>query len=369
MHCRNLEELEPMPMSPQITTAASAISETKQERLRRLSGSNGVIGALAMDQRKSLRRLIATAAGVSLDQIPDSDLVAFKTAVSEVLSPYATAILLDTEYGLGAAGRRHPSCGLLLAYESDGYENPRPHRMPELMPDLSVQRLMESGADGVKLLLHFSQDDPHGANTRKFAIVERIGSECGAVGLPFFLEPLLYEPSQPLVQTGLSPQQRQEEAFAFARRKPQLVVDLMSEFSRERYGVDILKVEFPVVAAFVEGSATFGGRAAYSMDEALQWYRRADEAASKPYIYLSAGVSSAEFLESLRLANAAGAHFSGVLCGRAHWQQGAAVFAGGGVAAFTAWLQTQGVANMKAVNSALAHAIPWHSFVPAGQRG
>ena len=356
-------------MSPQVTTAASAISEQKHERLRRLSGSNGVIGALAMDQRKSLRRLIATAARVSLDQIPDSDLTAFKTAVAEVLSPHATAILLDTEYGLGAAAQRHPSCGLLLAYESDGYENPRPHRMPALMPDLSVQRLMESGADGVKLLLHFSPDDPHGANTRKFAMVERIGSECAAVGLPFFLEPLLYEPSQPLVQTGLSPEQRHEQAFAFARRKPQQVVDLMREFSRERYGVDILKVEFPVVAAFVEGSATFGGRAAHSMDEALQWYRRADEAAGKPYIYLSAGVSSAEFLESLRLANAAGAHFSGVLCGRAHWQEGAAVFAGGGLAAFNTWLQRQGVANVKAVNSALAHAIPWHSFVPAGQRG
>lgn len=343
------------------------MSQEKQDRLRRLSGSNGVIDALAIDQRKSLRRLIAAAARVSLDQIPDSDLTAFKTAVAEVLSAHATAILLDTEYGLPATARRHPSCGLLLAYESDGYENPRPHRMPALMPELSVQRLMESGADGVKLLLHFSFDDPEGANKQKFAIVERIGSECAAAGLPFFLEPLLYDPSLPLIQTGLSPEQREEQAFAFAQRKPRLVVDLMREFSRKRYRVDILKVEFPVVTAFVEGSSTFTGRAAYSMSEALGWYRRADEAAGKPYIYLSAGVSSAEFLESLRLATAAGAHFSGILCGRAHWQKGAAVFAAGGPAAFIAWLQRQGVANMKAVNAAVAHATPWHSFVPAGQ--
>lgn len=342
------------------------MSEAKQERLRRLSNSNGVIGALAIDQRRSLRRLIAGAAGVSLDQIPDSDLIAFKTAVADVLSPHATAILLDTEYGFSAAKQRHPSCGLLLAYEMDGYENPRPHRMPALMPELSVQRLMEAGADGVKLLLHFSPDDPAEANTQKFAIVERIGSECAAVGLPFLLEPLLYDPSQPLVQSSLSPEQRQEHAFAFARRKPQLVVDLMREFSGERY-VDILKVEFPVVAAFVEGSPTFAGRAAYTVDEALAWYRRADQSAARPYIYLSAGVSSAEFLESLRLATVANSRFSGVLCGRANWQEGAVAFARSGVSAFTEWLQTRGLANMKAVNEAIARATPWHSFVPAGE--
>ena len=343
------------------------MSEAKQERLRRLSNSNGVIGALAIDQRRSLRRLIAGAAGVSFDQIPDSDLIAFKTAVAEVLSPHATAILLDTEYGFTAAKKRDSSCGLLLAYEMDGYENPRPYRMPALMPEVSVQRLMEAGADGVKLLLHFSPDDPAEANTQKFAVVERIGNECAAVGLPFFLEPLLYEPSQPLVQSSLSPERSQEHAFAFARRKPPLVVDLMREFSRERYRVDILKVEFPVVAALIEGSATFTGRAAYTVDEALAWYRRADKAAGKPYIYLSAGVSSAEFLESLRLATVANSRFSGVLCGRANWQEGAPAFARGGISAFTEWLQTQGVANMQAVNKAIARATPWHTFAPAGE--
>lgn len=354
-------------MHLQVSPGINALSKAKRQRLRRLSGSNGVIGALAMDQRKSLRRLIAAAAGVSLEQIPDSHLAEFKIAVAAVLSPHASAILLDTEYGLRAAAQRDSSCGLLLAYEMDGYENPRPHRMPALMPDLSAQRLMESGADGVKLLLHFSPDDPAGANTQKFAAVERIGAECEAVGLPFFLEPLLYDPSQPLVQSGLSPRERQEQAFAFAQRKPQLVVDLMQEFSRERYRVDILKVEFPVVATFVEESATFSGRAAYSMEEALQWYRLADQAAGKPYIYLSAGVSSAEFIESLRLATAAEAHFCGVLCGRAHWQEGAGAFAAGGVPGLVAWLETKGIENMQAVNRAIVRATPWDHFAPARQ--
>ncbi len=336
--------------------------EQKRERLQKLSTPSGVIGALAIDQRKSLRRLIAQAGGISVDDVMDAQLIAFKEAVSEVLSPHASAILFDTEYGISAGHKRSPGCGLLLAYELDGYENPRPHRTLALMPQLSVERLAEMGADGVKILLHYSPADPPDANDAKFAMIERIGAECDAVGLPFFLEPVLYDPSSPLLQTGMSVQERAEEAFQFARRKPPQVVEMMREFSRERYRVDVLKVEFPVVAQFVEGSATFGGRPAYTQEEALEWYRTADAAAGLPYIYLSAGVSSAEFQESLRLALAAGTRFSGVLCGRATWQEGVRSFAEGGPGAFRAWLAGEGVANIQALNELIAGATPWHSF-------
>jgi len=338
------------------------LSEGKQARLKKLSASSGIIGALAIDQRKSLRRLIAEAAGVAVETIADEQLVAFKEAISEVLSPHATAILFDTEYGMQAAEKRAADCGLLLAYELDGYENPRPNRMLALMPNLSVQRLAELGADGVKILLHYSPDDPAPANDEKFAMIERIGSECEALDLPFFLEPLLYDPSHPLLQGGLSADQKRELAFDFAQRKPHLVVDMMREFSRDRYRVDILKVEFPVVAAFVEGSDTFCGRAAYSKAEALQWYRDADEAAGRPYIYLSAGVSNAEFLASLRLVSEAKTRYSGVLCGRATWQDGVPAFASGGKQAFREWLQDEGVGNILALNKAIASATPWHRF-------
>lgn len=344
-------------------------SEAKRTRLNKLSTSNGVIGALAIDQRRSLRRLIADAAGVSFEQISDDQLVAFKEAIAEVLSPHATAILLETDYGLPGAARRGAGCGLLLAYELDGYENPRPHRMLALMPQLSIQRLADLGAEGIKILLHYSPDDPPQVNDEKFALIERIGSECVALDLPFFLEPLLYEPAYPLIQPGLSAEEKRDQAFMFARRKPQIVVDMMREFSRARYRVDILKVEFPVVAAFVEGSATFCGRAAYGMEEALAWYRAADEAAGRPYIYLSAGVSSAEFLESIRMAVAAHTRFSGVLCGRATWQEGVPAFVAGGKEGFRRWLEDEGVANIDALNALIAGATPWHGFGQTGQAG
>lgn len=350
-------------------TQSYTLSDAKRARLQRLSGLDGIFGALAIDQRRSLRRMIAQAAGVAPEKIGDAQLSEFKEAISEVLSPHATAILFDTEYGREASRLRSSQCGLLLAYEADGYENPRPNRMPALMPELSVERLAEMGADGVKILLHYSPDDLPQANDEKFAMIERIGAECEAVGLPFFLEPLLYDPAHALIQSTVPKDRQKAEAFEFAQRKPQLVVDMMREFSRDRYRVDILKVEFPVVAALIEGSGTFAGSAAYTMDEALGWYRAADEAAGRPYIYLSAGVSNSEFLESIRLALAAKTRFSGVLCGRATWQDGAPAFAKGGRPAFVAWLRQQGAANIRALNELLAHATPWTRFGKLEQAG
>ncbi|HBY62551.1 MAG TPA: tagatose 1,6-diphosphate aldolase, partial [Solibacterales bacterium] len=75
-----------------------------------------------------------------------------------------------------------------------------------------------------------------------------------------------------------------------------------------------------VNAAFVEGTAVFSGERVWSREAALEAFREADRLAGRvPYIYLSAGVSARHFTESLKLAAAAGARYSGVLCGRATW--------------------------------------------------
>src|SRR3982750_136829 len=143
------------------------ISEPKVARLRALSAPDGVIAALAMDQRKSLRRMIAEAAGVPLDAISDAKLGEFKAAVTRVLSEHASAVLLDPEFGSGAFSERARGCGLLMTYEMDGYENPRPNRMLGLMPDLSARRLRDMGADGIKILLSYTPFDDPAANDAK----------------------------------------------------------------------------------------------------------------------------------------------------------------------------------------------------------
>lgn len=294
-----------------------------------------------MDQRSSLRQLLAAAASVEPAEVSDARLSEFKLSVTRALSEHASAILLDPEYGSEAAAARHASCGLLLTYESDGYENPRPHRMLQLMPEYSVRRLKDHGAHGIKVLLSWAPDGDRVSNDQKRVLIERIGAECDSVGLPFFLEPVVFD------ESGWKPRDAD-----FLRHKPEWVRRTMEEFSAPQYSVDVLKVEFPVSAAAVENGV-------FTRSDALEWFRRADEACAIPYIYLSAGVSNSEFTSSLRLAADSGARFSGVLCGRANWQGGAQPFMRGGAAALAAWLEVEGLKNMHSVNECLQAATGW----------
>jgi tagatose 1,6-diphosphate aldolase len=336
------------------------LSPGKRRLLQSLSTANGMIAALAIDQRKSLRRLIAQAAGCEPGGITDERLVQFKAAVTKVLTRETSAVLLDPEYGGVASEQRAKGCGLLLAYEMDGYENPRPHRMLALLPGLSVRRLCTSGAQGIKILLHYAPEEKGAVNDEKRALIERIGSECSDLDVPFFLEPVVYDAN------GLNPRSPE-----FARKKPRWVTDTIAEFSKSVYRVDVLKVEFPVITAYVEGSAVYNGQRVYTIEEALEYFRAADAAAQLPYIYLSAGVDSAEFLESLRLALLAKARFSGVLCGRANWQEGVPKYAQSGSrfdeGALKEWLEIAGLANIRAINELLRSATPWHSWFAPGK--
>jgi len=138
-----------------------------------------------------------------------------------------------------------------------------------------------------------------------------------------------------------------------------VVIVSMQEFTKRQYKVDVLKVEVPINAEYVEGSSVYKGQKAYSMSEAMDHFRKAAAVASKPFIYLSAGVGNAQFVESLRLAIEAGTDFSGVLCGRATWKDGMPIYATKGVKALEDFLSTKGVENINAVNAALTGATPW----------
>jgi tagatose 1,6-diphosphate aldolase len=308
-----------------------------------LATSQGIIAALAIDQRKSLRRMIARAAAVPDSEISDSQIAEFKQSVFEILGAHASAVLIDPEYGAGVLSRRAAGAGLLLTYESDGFENPRPHRMLALMPTFSARRLRELGANGVKIFLSWSPEEDPAANDRKRVLIERIGDECAGAGLPFLLEPVVYDPA------GADPR-----GPDFARRKPALVRETMQEFSKPVYQVDVLKVEFPVITAHL-GTV-------YSREEALDAFRAVDEVARCPYIYLSAGVSLAEFTASLELASEARVRYSGVLCGRAAWQNGVAVYAREGRAALDRWLAGEGVGNLRCIFGHLKSASPWRAW-------
>jgi tagatose 1,6-diphosphate aldolase len=326
------------------------ISPGKLAGMKAVSDARGVIAAAAMDQRGSLKKALAKEKG---GEVGDKDMEEFKIHVAEVLTRHASAILLDPEWGLPASKRRSNDAGLLMAYEKTGYDANTPGRLPDLLDVWSVKRLKEAGADCIKILLYYTPFDPKHINDHKHAWVERIGDECRANDIPFFLEFVGYEEGA------------DEKGLEFAKKKPEIVTRSMEEFTKDRYGVDVMKVEVPVNMKFVDGARAFGGQRAYSKQEAMDHFRRSAAVATKPFIYLSAGVSNAEFTESLELAAEAGTRFSGVLCGRATWKEGIPVFGKQGPDAFRKWLEDEGVRNINNVNERLKPARPWFEFYGA----
>src|SRR5437899_1079531 len=134
----------------------SPFSAGKRKGLESVADSRGIIAALAIDQRSALRSLFSKSMGVEPSAVSPDNLSQFKEAVSSVLTPHASAILLDPEYGLPAAAKRAANAGLLLAYEQTGYDKNVPGRMPRLLDGWSAQRLVDAGANAVKLLLYYS---------------------------------------------------------------------------------------------------------------------------------------------------------------------------------------------------------------------
>ncbi|MBI4446610.1 MAG: tagatose 1,6-diphosphate aldolase [Acidobacteria bacterium] len=324
------------------------LSEGKLKGINAVADEKGVIRAAAMDQRGSLQKALAKEKNVETKAITPGMMAEFKTAVIGILSPYASGVLLDPEYGLEAARKRKPGVGLLLAYEQSGYDNTSPGRIPLLLRNWTVRQSKEAGANCIKLLIYYNPFDDPAINTYKKVFVERIGAECAYHDMPFFLEFVGYDPNG------------DEKSVAYARKKPEIVTESMREFSRDIYSVDVLKVEIPVDLQFTSGTRSFKGpEAAYSREEAKQFYLKAAEAARRPFIYLSAGVSDAQFRESIELAIEAGSNFSGVLCGRATWKEGIPVYAKHGVKALEDWLADRGVSNIQALNKCLTGARSW----------
>jgi len=327
------------------------ITPGKLAGMKAVADGRGVIAAAAMDQRGSLQKALAKEKG---GDVGDAMIEEFKALVAEVLTPHASAILLDPEWGIGPSKKRAKNAGLLLAYEKTGYDAQTPGRLPDLLDVWSVRRLKEAGADCIKILLYYAPGDTGQINNHKHAWVERIGDECVANDIPFFLELVGYE-------EGVD-----EKGLEYAKKKPAIVTKSVAEFSKDRYHVDVLKIEVPINMKFVAGAkANTSGQNAYTRDEAKNLFLESAKAAGRPFIYLSAGVSNEEFTESLALAAESGVKFSGVLCGRATWKDGIPIYGKQGASAFRKWLETKGVENIENVNVALKPATPWYAFYGA----
>lgn len=324
---------------------STRLTPGKAAGLEAVADKRGVIAAAAMDQRGLLKNMMVRELGGK--EPSDEQMSEFKEIVARSLTKYASSILLDVQYGLKATHNINGK-GLLLAYEKAGYSPDKPERLPTLSEGWSAMRLKEAGAHAVKILVYYTPFEKEWVNNEKKAWIERVGAECRAVDMPFFLEFLSY-----------SVHGEDESGPEYAKRKPEIVIKSMEEFSRERYAADVLKVDVPITMAYVEGTKAFKGNTVYTREEAKKLLREAAGKTDLPIVYLSAGVTSPVFLETLQLASEAGVEFHGVLAGRATWQGGVPVYIQDGAKALEDWMNSVGAENIQNINRTLSLARPW----------
>jgi len=331
-----------------------SISAGKMRGLKALADENGRFKMMAIDQRGSLKGMLAKVLSKEADEIEYQDLAGFKMTITKVLSPYFSATLTDPIYGYPNAIKYFTKgTGLLLCSEETGGEKAGKSGREiksSLISGWSVQKTKRVGADAVKLLIYYRGDaSPDVVNHQK-EVTRKVGMDCRKYDLPFVLE---------LVNYPFLPDEEKDNA-TFARRKPKIVHDYVREFSRSEYRVDVLKVEFPANLRFAKEycQGEFDGvkrESLYDLSEIKGFCREVTALAGVPWVILSAGVDIAEFVENVRIATQSGA--SGFLGGRAIWQGCVAYYPD--KEAMEEWLSTSGVSNFKRLHRLLQEATPY----------
>lgn len=339
------------------------ISAGKLRGLQVLADSEGRFRMMAIDQRGSLKRMLAKVLKRKPEEITYDELAAVKKSIIKILSPYSSATLTDPVYGYPNAIQYYPrDVGILLAYEETGADKAGPagrERKSKLIQGWSAEKIKSSGANALKLLIYYRPDASQDTCEHQQEVIRQVGEECERYDLPFVLELVAY----PMLEDELpkEPGKRPTtDTPAFAKRKPDIVLRTLEEFSKPEYKADILKVEFPADLKYTKEycDGAFDGKKReplYDLSEVKEFCKRENEAASMPWVILSAGVGINEFVENVKLATEAGA--SGFLGGRAIWQDCVRFYPD--IEAMEEWLATSGVNNFKRLYEASKNAIPW----------
>ncbi len=331
-----------------------SISAGKMRGLKMLADDTGRFRMMAIDQRGSLKRMLASVLSKKADEIRYEDLAEFKKIVIKTLASYSSATLTDPVYGYPNAIKYFPrGVGLLLCDEETGGEKAGKSGKEiksSLIQGWGVDKIKRAGADGVKLLIYYRGDASFEIVEHQKNLIREVGIACQKYDLPFVLE---------LVNYPFLPDETKENAN-FARRKPKIVKDYVEEFSKSKYAVDILKVEFPANLKFAKEYAQgeFDGvkrEPLYDLSEIKDFCREVTNLAGVPWVILSAVVEIDEFVENVRIASESGA--SGFLGGRAIWQGCAEYYPH--KEAMEEWLLTSGAGNFKRLHQAFRKATPY----------
>ncbi len=274
------------------------ISVGKLRGLQQLANSSGMMAMCAIDHRGALKRALNEEDSARVNY---QDMVDFKLDLCQAVAPYASAILLDPEYGAGqavTAGVLLGVKGLLISVEKSGYTGDSTARVTELLPGWSVKKAKKMGASAVKLLIYFRPDLKDIAS-KQLDLVARLADQCVEEDIAFLVEPVSY----PAGEDSASSEK-------FAEIKPDLVIETARLISA--LPIDVLKAEFPADIKFEQDEQRL-----------LKLCQELNQASRLPWVLLSAGVDFDSFKKQVEIACKAGA--SGFLAGRALWQEGAQI--------------------------------------------
>lgn len=249
-----------------------------------------VFGIVAFDQRGSYRSMLP-------ENTPFEEMVQIKVDIIGALSKYASAILTDANYGVLPAMLMNGKSGLMMALEASGYSGDSTYRKPEFLDTWTPSKIREIGANSVKLLIYYNPQASQLADELD-ELIKQVVSNCHALGLPVFLEPMSYSVDKNI----------KKDSAAFAEMRPDITVETARRLSQT--GADVLKMEFPLDLK-------------YNQDHA-EWRKqcsRLSEASVVPWVLLSAGVDFEQFVPQVHIACETGA--SGFLAGRAIWKEAA----------------------------------------------
>jgi tagatose 1,6-diphosphate aldolase len=274
------------------------ISIGKLRGLQQLADPKGMMTMCAIDHRGALKRSLNER---DPDGVSYQDMVDFKLDLCQSIAPFASAILLDPEYGAGqaiGAGILPASKGLLVSMEKTGYSGDNNARITELLPGWSVKKAKRMGASAVKLLIYFRPDLKDVAS-KQLDLVAKLADQCMEEDMAFLVEPVSYP-----IEKG------EASTKEFGQVKPELVIETARQLTV--LPIDVLKAEFPANIKFQRDEG-----------ELLDLCRELDNASRLPWVLLSAGVDFDSFKKQVEIACKAGA--SGFLAGRALWQEGAGI--------------------------------------------
>lgn len=257
-----------------------SLSPGKRRGLQATSSADHVFTILALDHGRSL-------AGTMRPEQPESvtqaEMIALKTDILDHLLPHTSAVLLDPLAGL-AVPPPAAMTGLILAVEDGDYASVERPARP--VANWSVGQAKQAGADAIKCFFYYHPDDQAvAAHQERF--VRDLVDDCAAHDLPLFAEPLSYDTTP--------------------TTRPAVVIETARRVSR--WGIEVLKTEFPIDVAAQPDQATW-----------LAACQQLTAVCQTPWALLSAGVDFDTFAQQVTVACRAGA--SGYLVGRAVWKEG-----------------------------------------------